>query len=178
VVLVVCALLPRPAFAQGATATLAGVVRDPQALVVPGVLLRLAGAERAITRVVTTGPDGAYEFPGVLPGEYRLSVELAGFVRQEIAVTLEVNQRVRLDVSLTPSAVSQRVDVTEAVPLLHVSDASVGAVIDQRQVAELPLNGRQFLELALLVPGAPARARRSRSAADAPMPTCTCSTAR
>ena len=154
VVLVVCALLPRPAFAQGATATLAGVVRDPQALVVPGVMLTLTGAERAITRVVTTGPDGAYEFPGILPGEYRLSVELAGFVRQEIAVTLEVNQRVRLDVSLTPSAVSQRVDVAEAVPLLHVSDASVGAVIDQKQVAELPLNGRQFLELALLVPGA------------------------
>jgi carboxypeptidase family protein len=155
VTLAVCALLlPRHAIAQGTTATLTGVVRDSQSLVVPGVTLTLRGADRTITRIITSGPDGSYEFAGILPGDYRLSAELSGFAPQEIAVTLEVNQRVRLDIALTPSAVSTEVVVTESVPLLHATDASVGEVIDQRQVAELPLNGRQFLELALLVPGA------------------------
>jgi len=65
-----------------------------------------------------------------------------------------VNQRVRLDVVLQTAAVAQQVEVTTTVPLLHVSDATVGEVIDQQQVSQLPLNGRQFVELALLVPGA------------------------
>jgi len=67
---------------------------------------------------------------------------------------IAVNQRVRLDVVLQAGAVAQQMEVTTTVPLLHVSDASLGEVIDQQQVSELPLNGRQFLELALLVPGA------------------------
>ena len=83
-----------------------------------------------------------------------MTVELSGFRREEMNVPIAVNQRVRLDVSLKAGGLAQQVEVTTAVPLLHVSDAAVGEVIDQRQVAELPLNGRQFLELALLVPGA------------------------
>jgi len=150
----VCGLVPRTAVAQGTTAVLAGVVRDPQALVVPGATVTLTAPERAFQRVVTTGGDGAYELAGLLPGTYRVRVELTGFATKETSVTLEVNQRVRLDVSLDAGAVAQQVEVTQSVPLLHPGDASVGEVIDRRQVAELPLNGRQFLELALLVPGA------------------------
>src|SRR5207244_10634208 len=76
------------------------------------------------------------------------------FERQQLLVRLEVNQRVRTDVVLRTGGLTQQVEVVQTVPLLHVTDAGVGDVIDQRQVAELPLNGRQFLELALLVPGA------------------------
>ena len=83
-----------------------------------------------------------------------MTVELAGFERQQLQIRLEVNQRVRADVVLRTGVLSQQVEVVQTMPLLHVSDAVVGEVIDQRQVAELPLNGRQFLELALLVPGA------------------------
>ena len=67
---------------------------------------------------------------------------------------LEVNQRLRLDLRLQPSAVSADVVVRQSVPLLDTVSSSVGQVIDEQQISQLPLNGRQFLELALLVPGA------------------------
>jgi hypothetical protein len=150
----VLALSPHLVAAQGSTATVGGVVRDEQNLVVPGATVTVAGTESSVSRTATTNPDGGFDFPGLLPGEYRLSVEVAGFERQQLQVRLEVNQRVRTDIVLRPRGVSQQVDVVQTVPLLHVSDAVVGEVIGERQVAELPLNGRQFLELALLVPGA------------------------
>ena len=140
--------------AQGSTGSLAGTVRDEQGLVVPGVTVTLAGTENTFSRTVTTSGDGGFELPGLLPGDYKMTIELSGFTRQELAVHIEVNQRVRTDVVLKAGGLTQQVQVTQTVPLLHVSDATVGEVIDQRQVAELPLNGRQFLELALLVPGA------------------------
>ena len=152
--MIVCLAAPGTVAAQGSTASLGGVVRDPQALVVPGVVITISGVERTFQRTVTTGGDGAYEFPGLLPGLYRLRVELADFAAEEKTVSVAVNQHVRLDVTLAASGVKQDVEVTETVPLLHPTDASIGEVIDQRQLAELPLNGRQFLELALLVPGA------------------------
>ena len=152
--ILVFALSPRAVAAQGSTAALAGVVRDQQNLPVPGATVTVTGTESSVSRAATSNPDGGFDFPGLLPGEYLLTTELAGFERQQQQVRLEVNQRVRTDVVLRPRGVSQQVDVVQTVPLLHVSDAVVGEVIGERQVAELPLNGRQFLELALLVPGA------------------------
>jgi hypothetical protein len=152
--MLVLALSPRLLAAQGSTATLGGVVRDPQNLTVPGATVTVSRTESSFSRAATTGADGGFDFPGLLPGEYLLTVELVGFERQRVQVRLEVNQRIRTDVVLRPGGLTQQVDVIQAVPLLHVSDAVVGEVIGQQQVAELPLNGRQFLELALLVPGA------------------------
>jgi Carboxypeptidase regulatory-like domain len=157
VVLAVCLVafvLPAGALAQGSTATVAGIVRDEQSLVVPGVSVAIARADNNYSRTLTTGPDGGYELAGLLPGDYTISFELAGFTRERVNVRVEVNQRVRLNTVLKAGGVAQEIQVTQTVALLHVSDAVVGEVIDQHQVAELPLNGRQFLELALLVPGA------------------------
>jgi hypothetical protein len=147
-------LAPRLVAAQGSTAAVAGIVRDQQNLPVPAATVTVAGTESSFSRTATTGSDGDFDFPGLLPGEYLITVELTGFERQQLRVLLEVNQRVRTDLVLRAGNLTQQVEVVQTVPLLHTSDASVGEVIDQRQVAELPLNGRQFLELALLVPGA------------------------
>lgn len=147
-------LMSGVASAQGSTASMAGAVRDQQNLVIPGATVTIAGTENNYSRSVTTGADGGFELAGLLPGDYKVTVELAGFTRQELNVHVEVNRRVRLDVVLKAGGVTQQVEVVQTIPLLHVTDATVGEVIDQRQVAELPLNGRQFLELALLVPGA------------------------
>ena len=149
-----CAFFPSAAHAQGNTGSLRGAVRDEQNLVVPGATVTVAGMENTLSRTETTNADGGFEFAGLLPGRYVLTVDLAGFGQVKRELRLEVNQRVRVDVVLHPGALTQQVEVHETVPLLHVSDAVVGEVIDRRQVAELPLNGRQFLELALLVPGA------------------------
>jgi Carboxypeptidase regulatory-like domain len=152
---VVClSLIPVSVYAQGSTASLTGTVRDEQGLVAPGAAVTLAATENTFSRTVTTDASGAFEFAGLLPGGYKMPIELAGFAPKAVNVSIAVNQRVRLDVVLQAGVVAQQVEVTTTVPLLHVSDASLGEVIDQQQVSELPLNGRQVLELALLVTGA------------------------
>jgi hypothetical protein len=147
-------LVPASARSQGNTGSLGGAVRDEQGLPVPGVAITIAAVESVLTRNIAAGPDGGFEFPGLLPGEYLVTTDLAGFQRREVRVRLEVNQRVRVEIVLHPAGIAQQVEVRETHPLLHTTDAAVGEVIDQQQVAELPLNGRQFLELAMLVPGA------------------------
>ena len=139
--------------AQGNTSSLRGVVRDEQRLGVPQASLLIESAEGGLQRTLASEPDGSFEFPALQAGAYRLTVRAEGFQPKQILVRVEVNQRVQLDVVLATRGVSETVDVVEAMPLLHVNDAAVGEVVDQRQVAKLPLNGRQFLELALLVPG-------------------------
>src|SRR3954464_15239576 len=98
--LVFIALVPTTAHGQGSTASLAGVVRDEQNLVVPGASVTMAGVENTFSRLVTTGTNGTFEFAGLLPGEYTMTVELTGFRREEMNVPIAVNQRLRLDVTL------------------------------------------------------------------------------
>src|SRR5262245_3864010 len=107
----VSSLVPASAWAQG-TATMAGVVRDQQTLVVPGATVTVAGTENTLSRTLTTGADGTFEFAGLQPGEYSITVELAGFSKDERKVQLEVNQRVRVDVVLKTGTLSQDVQVS------------------------------------------------------------------
>ena len=139
--------------AQGNTSSLRGVVRDEQHLPVPLSSLLVESTDGGLQRSQTGRPDGSFEFPALQPGDYRLTVHAEGFQPKSVLVRVEVNQRVQIDVVLATKGVTESVEVIEATPLLHVNDAAVGEVVDQHQVAKLPLNGRQFLELALLVPG-------------------------
>src|SRR5262245_42908034 len=115
----------RTLIAQGSTAALAGIVRDQQNLVVPGASVTLTGTGNTFSRTVTTVADGGFELAGLLPGDYKLAIELAGFARQELTVHAEVNQRLRVDVVLQPGGITQAVEVRETAPLLHVNDAVV-----------------------------------------------------
>ena len=142
-----------PVFGQGNTSSLAGMTVDEQRLALPNVMLTIRETDGGLKRSLTSGPDGSFEFPGLRPGAYVITAEAQGFQRLERTVHLEVNQRAQLDLVLIVGNLDQVIEVTEAAPLLHVSDATVGEVVDQTQVSKLPLNGRQFLELSLLVPG-------------------------
>ena len=149
------ALLPTTsAIAQNTTGAVTGLVLDDQQLAVPGVTVTARDVTRGVTRTTSSGEDGTFEIAGLQPGEYRLTAARQGFANTEVDVRLEVNQRLRLDLSLRPSTVTADVVVRQSVPLLDTVSSSVGGVIDQQQIENLPLNGRQFLELALLVPGA------------------------
>ena len=141
------------AFAQTTTATVSGLIVDSQRLPIPGATITIEDTSRGIRRTIGSREDGAFEIAGLQPGDYRLAVSLDGFATTELSVRLEVNQRLRVDVALQPRALAEDVVVRQAVPLVNTADASVGEVIDERQLSQLPLNGRQFLELALLVPG-------------------------
>jgi Carboxypeptidase regulatory-like domain/TonB-dependent Receptor Plug Domain len=138
---------------QGNTSSIRGTVVDEQRLPIPSAAIRIEDVDGGLRRSLQAGQDGSFELAALQPGDYALAVEAAGFQPKQVRVRVEINQRVRLDVTLSTKARAESVEVVNTTPLLHVNDAAVGSVVDEHQVAKLPLNGRQFLELALLVPG-------------------------
>jgi hypothetical protein len=139
--------------AQGNTSSVRGIVTDDQRLAIPKASLQIAELNGGVRRAIETKQDGSFEFVALQPGDYRLAAEAAGFQGKQIRFRVEVNQRLKLDLTLAAKGPSETVDVVDTTPLLHSNDAALGSVVDEHQVAKLPLNGRQFLELALLVPG-------------------------
>ena len=141
------------ASAQVDRATLAGVVKDNSGGVVPGAtVVVISLATNLESRLVTT-EAGAYQVVNLIPGRYQIEVELTGFKKFTQIVTLEVGQRARLDVELAVGSFSETVTVAESPQLLNSNDATLGAVIPQMQVSNLPLAIRNWDDLLALVPG-------------------------
>ena len=138
-----------PAASQNTTATITGLVLDDQKLPVPGAALVIQDDARGLKRTTTSARDGSFEIAGLPPGEFVLKATFQGFAATQLALRLEVNQRLRADILLRPSGVAEDVVVHQTAPLLDTVSTSVGEVIGEQQLSQLPLNGRQFLELAL-----------------------------
>jgi hypothetical protein len=151
-VLVLLALFTS-ATAQTYRASLRGKVYDQNGAGIPGAALKLTSTETNETREAQTGADGDYTIDALRPGSYQLEVTRDGFKKEVIPVTVAVNQSVRMDVDLLVSAMSDRFVLIEPEPLKEDS-ASLSTVIDTPQITGLPLDGRNFYELTLLVPGA------------------------
>jgi outer membrane receptor protein involved in Fe transport len=146
-------LSPATAFAQ-ATGTITGVVTDDQGAVVPGVTIEVTNTATNQTRTATTGADGFFSVPRLQPGPYSVKATLQGFktsVRDGVTVTVESTSRV--DIRLGVGQLEESVRVTGEAPLVETSSASMGTVIDEKKVVELPLNGRNFTQLGTLIPG-------------------------
>ncbi len=143
------------AAAQTHRASIRGTITDPNKAVIRGAAIRIVNDETNETRAVTSGAEGDYAISSLPPGSYRLEVSAAGFAAFPQGVTLQVNQERRVNVSLEVSSGQYAVNVnaTSEAPLKKDS-ASLGTVIDNRKVEGLPLDGRNFFELSLLVPGA------------------------
>ena len=140
-----------PAVAQ--TGRILGTITDETGGVLPGVTVIATATATNISREFVTGDLGTYEFPGLLVGEYIVAAELTGFKRAQVTVTVEVEQILRQDLRLSIGEISEIVEVNSETPLLSTSKAEVGQVITSRQIVELPLNGRNYTQLLLLVPG-------------------------
>jgi len=153
--LAICLLLGLPLAAQVSTAELAGSVTDQSGAAVPSAKVTLTNAEtNIVVREMSTGADGSYVITLVPPGLYMVSVEAPGFRKlAQSGVTLQTNQRVRLDLSLQVGQVTETVEVTASAPLLESQSSSLGRVIDRQFLNELGLNGRNFVSLAVLTPG-------------------------
>jgi hypothetical protein len=137
-----------------ATGVVAGVVSDPAGQVVTGVKIDLTSMSTSETRTVTTGSDGAYQFPLVNPGVYKLKATSTGFKTTNVEkVEVIVNGTTRVDVHLTVGGVVEEVTVTGAAPLVETGNATLGTVVDHQAVVDLPLNGRSFAQLGTLIPG-------------------------
>lgn len=134
--------------------SVAGSIYDPSGAVVPGTQVTITEKDKGFSRSVTSSDDGSYEIPLLPPGRYELNAQKLGFRKFERGpLTLLVNQHLREDISLEVGA-EIIVDLVEAPPpTVETQTSSVGTTIDAQKVNEVPLNGRNFLELALLVPG-------------------------
>jgi hypothetical protein len=148
------ALIPPPARAQVSTAQVNGTVKDQSGAVVPGANLSLRNLDTGVTRETRTTGTGYYILTQVRPGRYTLEVSKRGFARTRVAnIILMVNQSATYDVMLRVGTASQAVTVTATPAEVNTSTVGLGAVVDQREVNNLPLNGRNFTELLTLVPG-------------------------
>lgn len=153
IALLCATLTPALAFAQVDRATLTGTVKDTGGAVLPGANVSLKNqGTNAELHQQTTG-SGEYLFVSLIPGKYEIDVELNGFKKSSQIVTLEVGQRARIDATLEVGAISESVQVTETATMLNTNDASLGAVISQTQVSNLPLAIRNWDDLLSLVPG-------------------------
>ncbi len=138
------------------TGTLTGVVKDEKGGVVPGASIKLTNLGTNSARTATTSAEGVFEISQLVPGTYRLEVEAQGFSKflQE-DVVVNVLQRTSINPELKVGGIGETVTVTgETSPLVETTKTEVSGVIDQRQMENLPVNGRSFASLAILIPGA------------------------
>jgi hypothetical protein len=149
-------------FGQGIRATVTGRVTDHSGAVLPKAKITITNTGTNETRAVESGDDGNYTIPQLPPGDYTLSVEREGFTKSIInRFTLETGQGARLDIALQPKSIIVDVEVTAVTPVVSAEDAAIGNVVDQKKIVELPLNGRNYLQLALLQPNVFAPAQNS-----------------
>lgn len=144
--------LTTSAGAQTHRGSVRGTVYDPNEAAIPGAEVKLIHTETNLTRTITSDAEGKYTSSSLPPGAYRLEVSVQGFRKFVQDLTLKVNQELRADAAMEISVSSQL--VIEAPDDLKKDSASIGTVIENRQVEGLPLDGRNFYELTLLVPGA------------------------
>ena len=148
------ALPLRASLAQYNTAEIGGVVADPQGAVLPGATVTAIHAASGLQVERTSDEQGRFFMPALPVGEYTLTVALPGFKQfTRKGLNLQVGQKVNLPITLDIGQISESVTVNADAPLLQTADAEVSDVIDNRKVVELPLNGRQFLQLSMLSDG-------------------------
>jgi hypothetical protein len=141
-------------FAQVDAGAVLGTVRDTSQAVIPGVKVTLTNEDTGVAQTTTSSSTGEYIFAPVKIGTYSVVGEFQGFQRVDHPhVTVNVQQRVLVDLVLTPGEMTQTVSVTGEAPLLQSEDAAVGQVIGARTINNLPLNGRNFTFLAQLSAG-------------------------
>lgn len=138
--------------AQANGARIDGIISDQQSLPLPGVKVVLTNTFTGLQRSAETSSSGAYEFPSLNPGSYEVTAQARDFAAEVREVTLEVDQALRLDLTLKIGQVTQRVEVDDSVQMLRTTDASLGEVIEPTLTKELPLNGGHLLDLAQLAP--------------------------
>lgn len=154
--LVFCLMLAAwPCSSQVVNAALTGTITDSSGAVIPGATVTAMNAATGVATRTTSDQSGSYTLPSLPPGNYKVSFEKPGFTSTVInGIILQVDQKATLPATLKVGATTQQVVVTSQVPIVNTQTATIGTVIDTRQVVNLPLNLREFGSLATLVPGA------------------------
>ena len=140
--------------AQSTFGTIVGSVTDPSGAAMANVTVTLLNNATGDRRTAATDPNGSYQFVSLNPGEYKVDVQQTGFRHYtRTAITVEVAAQLRVDVTMQVGDTTQSVEVTASAALLQTENATLSQVVASRAVQELPLNGRNVLNLVALVPG-------------------------
>jgi len=142
------------AFAQIESGTFVGTIRDASGGVILGATVTVTGVQTNVVHKTSTNEQGEYNVNHLNPGLYRIAIEQTGFkTATQSNIKLDINQVVRVDLALVVGSVQEQVEVTAAEPLVESQTSSIGQVIEETQVHDLPLDGRDFVQLAYLTPG-------------------------
>jgi hypothetical protein len=141
-------------FSQVATAELTGTVLDTTGAAVPNAKITATNVATNLSHDTVSDASGNYIISLLPPGDYTVTAEAAGFRRLvQSGLILQINQQARFDLTMQLGQVSETLEVTAQAPLLESESSSLGTVVNQKLVNELPLNGRNFIQLATLSPG-------------------------
>lgn len=139
--------------AQVGTATLSGVVTDSTGAIIPDAEIILSHVEQQSVRKTVSGTEGQYVIPAIPPGPYKLTVKKEGFRESSSTFPLSTGQASTLDVTLQLASAAERVEVTAAPALLQTTTATIGSTVESKQITQLPLLGRNFTQLLMVLPG-------------------------
>lgn len=147
-------LILSPLAIAQSTGTISGFVHDPSGAAVQGATVTATMTEQNSSRTSTTDASGFYNFTALLPGQYTLTVAAPGF-QQEVrpGVQLTVSQNVRVDAQLKVGSAQTKVSVTSTAPLVDTTSNTISGLVDDRRIVDLPLNGRNVMSLAGILPG-------------------------
>src|SRR2546423_14442991 len=142
-----------PTFAQQA-GTILGVVKDASGGTVPEAKITVTNTDTSDARNAATGDDGAFRVPGLRPGHYSVRIEKDGFkTTTQTALNLDVAQELVINPTMEVGSATQEVTVTGEAPLVNTTESSLGGLVNDQQIADLPLNGRNYIDLTMLQPG-------------------------
>ncbi len=143
-----------PSFSQSNAGRILGTVTDQTGAALAGASVTITDVQRGTTRVLTTDGAGAYVAPDLVPGEYKVHAEAKGFKSVErVNIQLEVAKDAQIDLALQPGDVAQTIVVTEEVPMLDTTSSTLGGTLSNKEINDLPLNGRNYENLLQLRPG-------------------------
>jgi hypothetical protein len=148
-------LLPAPVVsAQAVSGTILGSVTDPSGAALAGVRITLTQTATGFTRTVTSDESGEYSAPSLPPGSYTITVEQAGFKKLSLSnLQLSVDQKARVDLKLEVGATTESVTIEGSAPLIQTESSDVSGLVSETQIKNLPLNGRNFVQLTRIIPG-------------------------
>src|SRR5580704_9384004 len=152
--LIMFVLLCSPVLAQVTTGSILGSVHDATGAVVPGASVTITDIGKGTVTKVQTDAEGSYNVGFLIPGTYDVFVEMTGFKRSvSNNIVVDIDQKARVDFTLQAGGLTETVEVNATPPLIRLDSSELGDVVGKTQVENLPLNGRNFVQLTYLVPG-------------------------
>lgn len=147
-------LFPRFLPAQAVSGTILGSVKDPSGGILVGAQVTITNTETGLTRTVLSDAAGEYTAPSLPPGSYAISAEMSGFKKLTLSnIQLGVDQKARVDLTLPVGEMAQSVQVQASVPLVQTDSSDLSTTVNESQIKNLPLNGRDFVQLTRTLPG-------------------------